>query len=47
MGTQKSDADTNLGFSGRKKFFFIFLKNPLKTLYNFIVIKYNEDTLAS
>ena len=47
IGTPKSDADTNLGFAGRKKFFFIFFKYPLKTLYNFTVMKYNEDTLAS
>ena len=47
IGTPKSDANTNLGFAGRKKFFLFFLKNPLKTLYNFIVMKYNEDTLAS
>lgn len=31
----------------QKKIFLIFFENPLKTLYNFIVMKYNEDTLAS
>lgn len=47
IGTPKSDADTNLGFAGKRKIFLIFLKNHLKTLYNFIEMKYNEDTLAS
>lgn len=31
----------------QEKIFLIFFENPLKTLYNFTVIKYNEDTLAS
>ena len=47
IGTPKSDANTNLGFASRKNFFLFFFKYPLKTLYNFIVMKYNEDTLAS
>ena len=29
------------------KIFLIFFENPLKTLYNFSVMKYNADTLAS